>query len=189
MKYDEKAAHAFWRSPDPSNHYLQYLNAAPPGRTLWFVSLVRRWCPPPATLLEPGCNAGRNLAGFQVAGYTTLGVEINADAARAAPGDVRVGALKDVLPTLDPVDVVVTMAVLEHITPEEAQIVFPELARLAKRFLIVVEDERGESPRHFPRNYLHVFSAQGLRHRHSGRPPAAAALGAGFFVRVFEGTP
>jgi hypothetical protein len=40
--------------------------------------------------------------------------------------------------------------------------IFAEIARVADRYVITVEDELGLSWRHFPRNYREVFEPLGL---------------------------
>ena len=52
------------------------------------------------------------------------------------------------------------MAVLEHIHPD-SEFVFSERVRIAKNFLITIEDERGLSWKHSPRNYRRVFESRG----------------------------
>ena len=59
-------------------------------------------------------------------------------------------------------DVVYTMAVLMHIHPD-SEFIFKEITRITKDRLIVIEDEKCISPRHFPRNYKSVFENLGMR--------------------------
>ena len=83
-------------------------------------------------------------------------------------------------------DVVFTMAVLEHI-PTDSAWVFDELARIAKTTLITIEDEKGISWRHFPRNYREIFEPCGLVQVHEIQcEDALHGLGNQFFARVFK---
>ena len=53
-------------------------------RYSFFVALLKRKCPPPASLLDVGCSAGRFLRMAAAAGYDCYGVEPGADAERAS---------------------------------------------------------------------------------------------------------
>jgi SAM-dependent methyltransferase len=120
--------HEFWRRPDAANQPKGYFNAAARSESL--VDIVKRHVRCGASILEIGCNVGRNLHYLASAGFTTLaGVEINEDAMRQ---------LREAFPHLasgarllnEPVEsairrfrdgeftLVYTMAVLEHIHPD-----------------------------------------------------------------------
>lgn len=62
----------------------------------------------------------------------------------------------------DSFNLVFTMAVLEHISTE-SEFIFSHMARITKKNLITIEDERGLSWRHFPRNYKVIFEGLGLK--------------------------
>lgn len=59
-------------------------------------------------------------------------------------------------------DLVFTMAVLEHLH-KDSEYVFKDIARIAKQYLLTIEDESGISKRHFPRNYQAIFEPLGLK--------------------------
>lgn len=127
------------------------------------------------TILEVGCNVGRNLAVLRSCGYRQLtGVEINPNALSAmqtffpvTAREARLfnGSLENVLPTLPDKSqsLVFAMAVLEHIHPDSEDLVFNEMVRVAKRFILTIEDEDSLLPRHFPRNYARIFEARRCR--------------------------
>jgi SAM-dependent methyltransferase len=145
-------------------------------RSDFLLSLVRSHSPTEPSILEIGCNVGRNLAHLHSAGFRNLaGVEINPRAIEllrrefpelAADADLYIGAAEEQLPRFDDrsFTVVFTMAVLVHIHPESESI-FAEIERIAADTLIVIEDELNDySQRHFQRNYRDVFEGElGLR--------------------------
>lgn len=139
---------------------------------------------PEMSFLETGCNAGANLHGLRKRGYRDLGaVEINpaaiAELRRAFPElhDVKLseGALEDVLAAMPSrsVDVVFSMAVLIHIHPASDRI-FAEMARIARRYVCVVEAETVTLSYIFARNYRRVFERLGYVQLRSARLSEAA---------------
>ncbi len=127
-----------------------------------------------APILELGCNIGRNLAYLARCGYRNLtAVEINGNALEVMkqvhPATARLARLihsplEQALPQLNDgtFELVFSMAVLEHVHSDSDSI-FPHIARVARRFVLTVEDEVGEGPRHFRRDYGQVFRSLGLR--------------------------
>ena len=165
------------------------------ARSDHLVDLVRTYAGPDASVLEIGCNAGRNLRFLHEAGYRRLGaVEISTAALdhfqHAFPAAYRSTTLlnapvEQAIPMMrdGAFDVVFTMAVLEHIHDDSAW-VFEHIARVTGRTLITIEDERQEGHRHFPRRYDRVFPAFGFREvARQANPPG---LGRAFVTRVFE---
>jgi SAM-dependent methyltransferase len=139
------------------------------------------------SILEVGCNAGANLAGLHRHGYERLaGVEINPRAIEQLrrsfpdlPATVTEGALEDVLPDMatSSVDVVFSMAVLLHLHPDSHE-VFGHMARIARRYVCVVEAESTTISYIFARNYRRVFERHGCSQRR------AALLAEGAFPQV-----
>jgi len=180
--------HQYWKAPnDGSNQPRDYLH--PKGgqaRSEFLLSLID--LPRDASILEVGCNVGRNLNHLHEAGYTDLtGIELSEQAVeilrRKFPHlrDIRVGAAEDILPTFDTFDLVFTMAVLVHIHPTSEQAVFPELTRIAKK-LIVIEDEHLNTRRHFRRRYRPIFEGLGMKQVHEAQP---AGLPDFYVARIF----
>jgi SAM-dependent methyltransferase len=190
--------HSYWRTPPDRNVPASYLTKGW-GRSAWLVELAQKHLGGDArnnSLLEIGCNIGRNLEYFHRAGFRGLSaIEINEDAVKllrehfpemGSIAQIHVGPVEEIIRTFDDnqFDVVFTMAVLEHIHTE-SEWVFGEMARVARRFVITIEDERHVSDRHFPRNYGKIFTALGLTQLESIECIHVDGLRGGFFARVF----
>lgn len=186
----------YWKSPwDGHNAPESYLQGR--ERSELLLKLVRQHAGTDASLLEIGCNVGRNLHYLFSAGFTNLtGVEISEEAIRLLKAafpemaqriQIYNGAMEEVLPNMesDSYDLVFTMAVLEHIHTE-SEWVFREIVRVARDTLITIEDEEHISWRHFPRNYRQVFQQIGLEQVHEEDCSDIPGLGPGFVARVFK---
>ena len=77
------------------------------------------------------------------------------------------------------------MAVPEYIH-KDSEWVFAEMARITKNLLVTIEDERGSSWRHFPRNYRKVFERLGMKQTEDLNCHGVDGLSAAFYARVFE---
>ena len=191
--------HGYWRTPPDRNVPASYLKGS--ARSTWLVEFAQKHLDGDArnnTLLEIGCNIGRNLEFFHRAGFRNLSaIEINEDAVKLLRGhfpemgstaQIHVGPVEEVIKTFgdNQFDVVYTVAVLEHIHTQ-SEWVFGEMARIARRLVITIEDERHLSDRHFPRNYGKVFTALGLTQLESVECVKVEGMGlrGGFFARVF----
>jgi SAM-dependent methyltransferase len=185
--------HEYWTDPqEPGNLATDYIEA--PGRSEYLIGLFRDHFEPPASVLEVGCNVGRNLHYALEAGYDAGGIEISEKAIeemRSAYPDVaeratlHVGPVEEIIKTLpdDSEDAVFTLAVLEHIHPD-SEWIFAEMVRVAKRYIVVIEDEVEYTPRHTPRNYKDVFESLGARQvfeSHGDVPE----VGPNYVARVF----
>jgi SAM-dependent methyltransferase len=173
--------HEYWLDPTDNNKPERYVD--PRGgqtRSLKLMELVREYAQPEDAILEVGCNVGRNVHHLYSNGYRNLtGIEISDDAVAelrrqfpdtAAQARIINAPAEEALPQLDDGEfpLVFTMAVLVHIHPDSEQVVFPEIARVTGRTLILLEDEgTTDSSRHFQRNYGDVFTSLGLREVHS----------------------
>jgi SAM-dependent methyltransferase len=161
------------------------------------VDLVQPRLRPDWTVLEIGCNVGRNLSFLLDAGLRQLtGIEINGEALallRSTYPELGSTAKLINAPVEDAIghmaarsfDLVYTMAVLEHIHPD-SEWVFAEMARITRSLLVTIEDERGVSVRHTPRDYRHVFEALGMHQILEREVSEAEGLSPGFVARVFE---
>ena len=165
----------YWRRPndghnDPRNYVVSRGGHARSQRQ---VDLVSGLASPGSTIIELGCNVGRNLNYLFQVGFTRLtGGDINGDALEllgetypdmAAAAELRLGAPEDVVPTLPAhsCDVVFTMAVLQHVHPD-SEWLFAGIARIARSFVVIWEVGNYQSERHFPRNDKSTFSNLGL---------------------------
>ena len=148
-------------------------------------------------ILEIGCNVGRNLNYLFLAGFKKLvGIEINKKAIRllkqsypelARYAKIYNKPVEEVITGFKngAFDIVFTMAVLQHIHPD-SEFIFSEIARVTNRFLVTIEDERGISWRHFPRNYKRVFESLGLEQVEEFNCRGVPGLGGNFSARVFK---
>jgi len=177
----------YWVNPTPENLPYTYLEHN--GRSDMLVDIVKHKIAleTDRTILELGCNVGRNLSHLEMAGYTNLcGIDVNKKALDMVKSNACLmhGPIEKVLPRiLQPYGLVFTMAVLQHIPPEN-DAVFEHIARLGKYNLLTIEDERYSSNRHFPRNYKVVFEKLGLRQMRGWRQ--LVGLNKTFVMRWFK---
>jgi len=115
---------------------------------------LRRWgrilshtvTPFPSSVLEVGCNVGRNLVALAQMVERVHAVEPNAEvleAARRNPAlsraDIRVGSAFE-LPFEDAsIDLVFTSGVLIHIAPDDLPRAVDEIVRVARRYVLCIE--------------------------------------------------
>lgn len=164
----------FWRSvpaSDSGNSPTWYASSAIVWDVDWLRSHVDALLAPRARVLDFGCNAGRVLHHLVEAGYSAIGVDINADAIahgqRTFPVLTRarfvVGDAAEPLRTLPDrsVDVAYSCAALRHVAPEKIDTVIAELTRVSSGYVITLEDEGSFSYRTFPHDYRSKFGALG----------------------------
>ena len=102
--------------------------------------------PKSASLLELGCNVGRNLNAAYQAGYRNLeGIEINPEAVEILKKtflkwlqlhNIQLGRIEDYIRSIESRDCIFTMAVLVHIHPSSDWI-FAEMANRVKTLILV----------------------------------------------------
>ena len=105
------------------------------------------------SVLELGCNVGRNLWMLKRRhpDLAVAGVDINPEAVALAKqrvgGDLFVGDLYDLTATLGArtADVVFTMGVLIHLHPDTLPALLREMARRARRAVVLVEQVSGDN--------------------------------------------
>lgn len=160
--------HEYWRNPEPKNQPDKYI--VHPYRTEYLVGLFARFVDKGYSVMEVGSNVGRNLRGLWGAGYNILtGIEINdnaVDLMRLTYPDMEAFVYRmpaENMGTLETamVDVIFSMCVLMHIHPD-SEFIFKEMARVAGKYIITIEDEVKETWRHCPRNYKEVFEPFGF---------------------------
>lgn len=163
----------YWRNPPDKNKpegYLALTNKYPG----YLVQLVQKYIDPSASILEIGCNVGRNLNALFQSGYRKLaGIEINANAITlmkkanpemAMQTKIWIAPVESVIRDFEDnsFDLIFTHAVLQHIHPD-SEFVFAEIARVAKKFLILGEGEDSfQSGRYFGRFYRPIFKQLGM---------------------------
>ena len=162
--------HNYWENPDNNNDPAGYVQHE--QRSLFLLDLLKQYVSPQSSILEIGCNVGRNLHYLYQASFRNLvGIEINSkavDLLRATFPElveipVQIEPVESALPKTpdNSFDIIFTMATLEHVHPESAWI-FQEMARVAREYIITIEDEKVKIWRSFPRNYRHVFERLGF---------------------------
>ena len=160
-----RLTHDVWRRPVQSEGNTPADYATYTNRSELLEELLAD-TPKDSRILEVGCNVGRNLAHLADVGYSRLeGVEINPHAVallrqtypQLADVPIHVGPAEDVLPGLEPFDLVFTMAVLMHLHPSSDS-VLDEIARLGSRVLVI--EPSGQMQ--FQRDLRKEFTSRGM---------------------------
>ena len=163
--------HEYWRNPDGDNIEGAYFTC--PERSQKLVDYFKKYISPQDSIMELGCNVGRNLHYLYESGYRNLtGIDINKKSLELGAEhypelkqtNLVCGEIGQELAKLESnsVDVIFTMAVLEHIHPKE-QNVFTNIARVAKKFVITCEDEKAIFWRAFSYDYESLFEYLALK--------------------------
>ncbi len=125
------------------------------------------------SILEIGCNLGRNLNHLWKAGFRQLrGMEISEYAVRRLRSEYP--SLSEVIIDIGPaeasirrlgdksVDVVFSMATLEELHPDSGYL-FEEIARVARKYVLAIEPKEGHrSHFQYPWNMVEEFGNVGL---------------------------
>jgi len=164
----------FWRQESPDGNRFSTPSNSPRSETI--LRIIAPYVTPGASVLEIGCNVGRNLNHLWHSGYRDLrGLEISAHAVRrlregypslrGVPVDI--GPADRVLPSYSDAafDLVFTMAALEHIHPDHRD-VFAEISRIARRHVLTIEPRAREghaSHRQYPWDARGELESNGLR--------------------------
>ena len=176
-KWSKEQLLEYWRHPkikngnkNENNTPENYLTGI--ERSDYLVDLIGKYLQKEEKILEVGCNVGRNLNHLYKAGYKNInGIEISDKAVQAMYKNFPelygcVGIYNCPVESIIDIigdgayDLVFTMAVLEHIH-YDSEFIFPEIARIARKYLITIEDEITTwSERHFPRNYKEIFEKE-----------------------------
>ena len=143
----------FWQQQRPFGNYFPTPQTSYRSETI--INMLKPWITSEYSILEVGCNVGRNLNHLYMSGFEKLaGIEINENAVqrlrRAYPQlksvNVDIGPAEEVLEHYrsSSFDVVFTMAVLEHIPPS-SRTVFSQIARVTHRYVLAIEPRKGRS--------------------------------------------
>lgn len=168
--------HKYWKSRGTfgENGIVSYIRGRKKSRFL--VELFDKMrIPKTASILEVGCNVGRNLNELHEAGYKNLsGFDINSSAIKKAkrlfPHLTKIveRSAEDFFAKPRLYNVIFTMAVLEHLPIESAE-VFKRIAQSAKDYIISVEYEGPSgNPRIIQRDYGKIFGKRGFVQVHGG---------------------
>ncbi len=168
-----KKLHAYWKRPSLENRFTKYMGGVQQNkRSKFLAELIKCYVEPAplTTVLELGCNVGRNLKFLRKNGYKNLtGVDINKAACGIAAGTVPGSTIVcDSIEhfskvTKEQFSVVFTMAVLMHVRNSEINL-FANIAKLSKDYLITLESEilKVNKRRNIGRNYEDIFEAYGF---------------------------
>lgn len=169
--------HRYWKQPwDGSNRSQDYAKEEKKKkrRSQFSVDTIKRYADLDAKILEIGCNVGRNLNYLFLAGFKNLyGIEISEEAVKlleeyypemAAHSQIYNLAVESIIRTIEDekFDIVLTMAVLEHIHTD-SEWIFSEIVRITRNWLVTIEDEWSISWRHFLRNNKNIFECLGMK--------------------------
>lgn len=162
----------------------------------FLVTLISRYVRPEGSILEVGCKGGKNLYPLYRAGLTELtGIEESPERVRQIESRfpevwerVRViqGPLEKSMSGFADGEFEMVFSVGCFEEERDYGPVFDEMARVADRFLIVIEDERkkpGDGP---GRNFRELFEKRGLGQVEELDVAAQPGLDSVFFCRVFE---
>lgn len=135
------------------------------------------WSPdvtPNMSVFELGCNCGVNLNWLSTYGFSNFGgIDINKNAINKMKeyytklyktGNFHIGSIEDKLHNISTkeYDVVFSMATLQHIhhTSNET---FPEIVRIAKKYILTLENESMNYGYMFARNYKDILEPLGCK--------------------------
>jgi SAM-dependent methyltransferase len=188
--------YSYWKDPkDIFNSPEGYLQGH--ERSEFLVNLVKPYLKDTnASILELGCNVGRNLQHLLDAGFSNLsGVEVNGNALMlmkekfpklASQAKIYHSTIEDwfIKNSSAKFDLIFVMAVLEHIH-SDSEWIFPEVSKMSEHLIVTIEDEETVTPRHFPRNYRYIFENYGMRHIKEINCVDIPGLNKNFYARVF----
>ena len=187
--------HTYWANPDPVNAAETYSAPGTEKRSKYLIDIVTNLnITTRARILEIGCNTGRNLYALKQAGYNNLsGIEISNRAiqvGKAKYGDLGTIyniSVESILPLIPPgnYDLVFSMAVFEHISPE-SNFIFKDISVICDKYIVTIEDEEHDTDRHCARNYGDIFSKLDMQQIFAERTPEDLDMGPGFVTRVME---
>jgi len=194
--YNLQECHKYWRTPPPVSSPLEYIRLGAEGSE-YLLSLIKKYAGKEEIILEVGCNSGRNLNYLYGEGYKNLeGIEICTEAVELLKKtyyelgtncQIHNMAIEDIIGTIpdNKYDIVYTLAVLEHLHTD-SNWVFKEIARIAKKIIITIEDEVGVSCHTYSRNYKKIFEGLGMTQLMEYNCRKIVDLGGSYMARVFK---
>lgn len=178
---NQSKLHSYWQNPtDEKNFPSQYLqNENTSKRSRLIVDMVKKCgIPEDASIIELGCNVGRNLNALHESGFVNLhGIDISSQALDVGEKEfglsgknirTRCCTIEEFLGNAKKksYDVIFTLAVLEHLAIE-SEWVFPCMVNVSNGYIVTVEDEISSTWRIHPRQYGEVFQELGCREIYS----------------------
>ena|SRR5271156_2968901 len=153
----------------------QYYPAAPKwsSRSQTIINLLSPLITKEDSILEIGCNTGRNLNHLWQSGYKNVrGMEISEHIVKRLgieypclamiPVDIGPAELSIQKYDSKSIDVIFTMSVLEHLHPDR-RFLFDEIARVARKYVLAIEPRHGKrSHMQYPWDIKNELTAVGL---------------------------
>jgi SAM-dependent methyltransferase len=153
----------------------QYYSTAPKwsSRSQTIINILSPLITKEYSILEIGCNLGRNLNHLWHAGYKSLrGIEISEHAVKrlrieypslaTTPVDIGPAEVSIQKYGSNSVDVIFTMATLEQLHPD-CRFLFKEIARVARKYVLAIEPRQGHrSHMQYPWDMKDEFTVVGL---------------------------
>lgn len=188
----------YWTKPDDQyNKSEEYANETLfKTRSKYLGEIIQQHCKNSNTVLEIGCNIGRNL--FYLKSELKMDVaaiEISQYAVDQMPKQypvlqdtkIYVGDVKEVIREIpdSAYDVVYSMAVLMHLHPTTPEEFWEDVVRVAGKYIVTIENERTSSDRHWGRNYNKVFLKYNVKEVFCERQGPENNLD-GYVTRVFR---
>lgn len=155
----------------------QYYPTAPKwsSRSQTILNLLSPLISKDDSILEIGCNTGRNLNHLWQAGYKNVcGMEISEHAVKRlraeypclslTPIDIGPAELSIQKYDSGSIDILFTMSTLEQLHPD-SRLLFKEIARVARKYVLAIEPRQGKrSHMQYPWDIESEFAAVGLIH-------------------------
>lgn len=170
---------------------------ASPTRAKFIVDAANALVPRPRSILEVGCNVGRNLEALRRSGYAGLaGIDVrdcskemreHFPALRIAgqffwePAAEVLGRWARKYPPT--YDLIFSMAALMHMAEDS---ILENMCRLSRRHIITIEIEDRGWPLFYSRKYKDIFELLGFKQIFEQQASVESALEDRFMARVFE---
>lgn len=161
----------YWKKPeDTYNKAEDYADQSLLVRSHYLLDIINRYCPDIESAFEIGCNVGRNMAYLkQNKDIIVAGAEISEHAItlmktifypELLDSKIYIADAREAVKGIPDksYDLVFSMAVLMHMHPLTEETFWENIVRIAKKYIITIEDESSASPRNWARNYDQIFS-------------------------------
>lgn len=190
MEYPNKQQ-AYWSNPDDSpNSPREY--AKHKERSDFLLSILPEYVGKQDSILEVGCNVGRNLNALWYEGFENLsGLDINKNAIEESKiqyPSINVHFINNSIERWafgsKKYDCIFSMAVMIHL-PRDSDFVFKRIQDRTRKTIITIEDETHTTWKHFPRNYSEIFNNNGWQEVFSKTVIEIPAMD-GYIARVFK---
>ena len=176
--WDLSTVHKYWRERNKHDEKTPFGFAGPVGsnefKAKYFSQLVNKLgISKEDSFLELGPSAGYVLSDLYKKGYHNLSaIETNPKALNLMKQlfpetyngcKLFNGIFEEILPSIDDnmYSVIFSMGVLMHVHPS-SNFIFEHIARISKKYIIVIEQENAIYNRIFPRNYKKIFENLGF---------------------------